>query len=128
MLWNPPNKKNISRSLQPKWKGPWVIKEIRNNTNCCLLNSHGEQKYVHLNQLKKISAQTIHQELPLNDKDESTEYNIELESISSDILELLDNDDVIPEANEREQHTLINQAHVDIDLANILPERTRSKR
>ena len=36
MLWNPPHRKGLSKSFQPKWQGPWVITKFIGTTNCRL--------------------------------------------------------------------------------------------
>ena len=54
MLWWPYFKKGVSRSLQPKWKGPFTVQALIGETNCTITSSDGTVKHVHLNQLKPV--------------------------------------------------------------------------
>ena len=54
MLWWPYFKKGISRAFQPKWKGPFLVKELNGDTNCTIVMEDGSDKHVHLNQLKPV--------------------------------------------------------------------------
>ena len=42
MMWDPPNRKGVSRTFQAKWNGPWTISRIIGTTNCRLENENAE--------------------------------------------------------------------------------------
>ena len=54
MLWWPYFEKDIPRSFQPKWKGPWTVMKLYDKTNCTIQDDSGKIINVHLNQLKPI--------------------------------------------------------------------------
>ena len=56
MIWDPPQRKGLSRAFQPKWNGPWRITRFIGGTNCRLENECNGEKYVHLNLLKTVKA------------------------------------------------------------------------
>ena len=56
MLWWPYRKKGIPRSFQPKWKGPFKVSAMIDDTNCTLVMDDGSMKHVHLNQLKPVEV------------------------------------------------------------------------
>ena len=61
MLWNPPQKKGISRCFQPKWSGPWTITHLVGDLNCKLINQCGKvSPTVHVNQLKYLPPRSAH--------------------------------------------------------------------
>ena len=117
MLWWPYFKKNIPRSFQPKWKGPWLVTRLYDKTNCTISNDSGETKHVHLNQLKLIESRYIKNGdiKYINSNDKS-----EIEYTSFDDLYT----DVNPEndfTNEPMQNELINYGWCNVDESNILP-------
>ena len=59
MLWWPYYKKGVPRSFQPKWRGPYVIKDLIGNTNCSIIMKDGSIKHVHLNQLKPATLRQV---------------------------------------------------------------------
>ena len=44
----------LSRCLQPNWRGPWTILKFLSTSNCRIRNEKGEEKNIHINQLKPI--------------------------------------------------------------------------
>ena len=66
MLWWPYFKKGVSRSLQPKWKGPFLVEKLIDDTNCTLVLENGTLKHVHLNQVKPVEQRTVDITLPHN--------------------------------------------------------------
>ncbi len=56
MLWWPYTVKGISRAFQPKWKGPYRITRLIGDTNCSIVMGDGNNKNVHLNQLKPVDV------------------------------------------------------------------------
>ena len=73
MLWWPYFKKGVPRSFQPKWRGPFTIKDLIGTTNCSITMKDGSIKHVHLNQLKPVQQrQVAGQSLPKPDRDSNT--------------------------------------------------------
>ena len=61
MLWNPPQKKGISRCFQPKWSGPWTITHLIGDVICKLIDLSGKvSPTVHVNQLKYVPPRSVH--------------------------------------------------------------------
>ena len=61
MLWNPPQKKGVSRCFQPKWSGPWTITHLIGDVNCKLIDLGGKvSPTVHVNQLKYVPPRSVH--------------------------------------------------------------------
>ena len=86
MLWWPYFKKGLSRSLQPKWKGPFLVKKVIGETNCTLTLDDGTEKHVHLNQLKPVERRRI-----LNSHTQSTpQAPAKGVSVDSPVVELHD--------------------------------------
>ena len=129
MIWDPPQRKKVSRSFQPKWSGPWKITRLIGNTNCRLENENGGDKYVHLNTLKKVKAR-----LPqYGDGETSVPHPVELQTrsegdslIDPNIFECeITVDDDNQYENELQPRHPIDHAYVDIDQSNILEGRLR---
>lgn len=59
MLRWPYFRKGVPRSFQPKWKGPYVIKDLIGSTNCTIRSNNGSEKHVHLNQLKLVTPRKV---------------------------------------------------------------------
>ena len=122
MLWWPYSVKGIPRSFQPKWKGPWSITKLIDDTNCVVQNEYGETKNVHLNQLKLIAPRHLPSEL-------SPSNNLYEEKLYIDFEELIaDADDNVENVLDAGPNEMINAAWCDINENNILPNRTRNSR
>ena len=129
MLWWPYFEKNIPRSFQPKWKGPWVVTRLIEKTNCTIENDSGETKNVHMNQLKPIVSRNYQTEYPLTSKEKLC---ISFDEFCSDNDNINNNDENINDTNEGNDEfardELINFGWCNLDEFNILPHRTRNSR
>ena len=119
MLWWPYFTKNIPRSFQPKWKGPWTVITLYDRTNCTIQNELGETKNVHLNQLKPVERRNCYPNFnnPTCTSEEARSY------VSFDDFTANDNREV---ADHDQHNNIINHAWCNIDESNILPQRTRN--
>ena len=133
MIWDPPNQKGVSRSFQPKWSGVWRITRIIGDTNCRLENDCGNEKFVHLNIVKKVQARKP----DLIDHDDG-QANAAPPSVvlqpSSRVTEYVDPaifepyDGGVDGQEEEEEYVPahpIDNAYVDIDESNIMEQRLR---
>ena len=120
MLWWPYFMKDVPRSFQPRWKGPWTVIALYDETNCTIENEVGETKHVHLNQLKPVERRRIvsypnSNNIPDIHKDQRT-------YVSFDQLV----DDNSDNENNIGSENIINHAWCNVDESNILPSRTRN--
>ena len=131
MLWNPYFKRGISKSLQPRWTGPWTIVRFTSNTNC-LIRRGDVEKYVHVNQLKHAVVRK--QELlptkpPIVIHTEKSKPPLTTEMshfpFDDDHNDENDLEDNLPRRNQDIPRVTINRAWVEVDPANVLPHRTR---
>ena len=125
MLWDPPHRKGLSKSFQPKWKGPWTIIKLIGNTNCQIQNEKGDNKYVHLNQLKKTERRKPFYNRNSKFSPNENAFKVR-EEVDSSIFE-------IPNRPNEEyvQYTPrhpIDNAYVDVDESNIVENRLRTRR
>ena len=127
MLWWPYFKKNIPRSFQTRWKGPWVVTRLYDKTNCAIRNDLGELKYVHLNQLKPIESRNIYC------AKSNTVYEDKKSYISFDDLydedihpDNSDSDNSDSDNSDEQGNELVNHVWCYINESNILPHRTRN--
>ena len=128
MLWWPYFKKGISRAFQPKWKGPFLVKELNGDTNCTIVMEDGSDKHVHLNQLKPVQQRHA-TAAEAQDVDEPVDLRREFcdaldvlcedeeESDYESAVEHLEDDDVEDEEDDR---------WCGVDEGNIILPRTRS--
>ncbi len=137
MLWKPTPKTGISRCWQPKWSGPWKIVRLVGDVNCQLMNTANKlSPVVHVNQLKYIPKRANHLNEPLNTpQDVSTHRTIPQPcDVFSDLSDAIDhqeqrNDFVQEEGEGRPEyanHPIINENWCQLNVSNILPQRTRS--
>ena len=130
MIWDPPQRKGISRSFQPKWSGPWTISRFIGSTNCRLENDKGKEKFVHLNILKKVEARSLQHDdrvqptivPPLFQpppRGEALVDPIIFESVDRE------DDDEEEDDDDYQPRYPIDAAYVDIDESNILERRLR---
>ena len=125
MLWWPYFRKGVPRSFQPKWRGPYVIKELIGSTNCSLTMKDGSIKHVHLNQLKPVQQRhVIGKPLPKPDCDANAH-------LTCDILDelLVDNEESDYESAVEfmdEGEGLGEDLWCGLDQGNVIGPRTRS--
>ena len=145
MIWTPYTKKGLSACFQPKWTGPWIVYSFTGPSNCKLLNKKGEYKNVHINQLKSVEQRDDRSLVSKDQLTPSNSTNIpEIHESTDDILaepfdifedtvaDHIPNIPNFPEPNipiAPEIHAIppdiINEAWVDINASNIIPQRTR---
>ena len=130
MLWWPYYEKNIPRSFQPKWKGPWVVIKLIDYTNCTIQDDSGKTKNVHLNQLKPIVIRNAHNTYPpiLYEENRSCvsfdDFHDDVENVD---LENVNDGNINYDINNAEQHEpVVNYSWCNIDESNIIPHRTRN--
>ena len=146
MLWNPPQKRGISRCFQPKWSGPWTITHLIGDLNCKLVDASGKASpTIHVNQLKYIPPRSIHllnkatDPLPAKEPPKKKVCDIFADLTNTKTTNLIDDRVHVEGArgggntgdlNHREQpednNNMINRNWCRVDIANILPNRTRS--
>ena len=123
MLWSPYFKKNIPRSFQPRWKGPWVVTRLYDKTNGAIQNDLGELKYVHLSKpIKPIGSRNIYcakSNIVHEDKKLYTSFD---DFCGEDIHS--DNSD--SNHSDEQGNEIVNHGWCNIDESNILPQRTRN--
>ena len=134
MIWDPPQKKGLSRAFQPKWNGPWKIIRFIGSTNCCIENERGLVKYLHLNLLKKVQArnpfynESVEQTSVSGLSTNYTETVNEVELVDPDIFEsvseMVEDEQDSPEEDHIPRY-LIDNAYVDISDSNIIERRLR---
>ena len=150
MLWKPYKRSGLSKCFQSNWNGPWVIERFTNNANsnckirCCLTE---KTMNVHVNQLKIIDNSEERQ-LPVlratspnetvvvsqPESGENDHYLIEFDEENDDIpQQVVNNQNIQEEAVDnfpvveagRGHGDRIDNAWVNLDAGNIIPQRTR---
>ena len=128
MLWWPYFKKGTPRSFQPKWKGPYMVKELIGSTNCKIVLTNGSYKNVHLNQLKPIVHRDIGLQVNTRGKKKKS---IVSEPVNELFMDLYDdnnrneNEDLV-RLPENEINYALNDRWCGLDEANILGPSSRS--
>ena len=121
---DPPHQKGISCCFQPRWQGPWVITDIIGSTNCRIMDSKGNVKTVHFNQLKKVCicynnlGYYIDHSVSDGVMPESTK--VDLDEIKTDCVPATKND------AQNVNDPIMDRLYLEINEANVLPGRTRS--
>ena len=124
MLWDPPHQKGISHCFQPRWQGPWVITDIIGSMNCRIMDSKGNVKTDHFNQLKKVRIRYNGLGYYLDHlvsggvMPESTK--VDLDEIETDCVPATEND------AQNVNDPIMDGPYLEINEANVLPGRTRS--
>ncbi len=124
MLWWPYYKKGIPRSFQPKWKGPYQIKDLIDDTNCTLIMEDGSSKHVHLNQVKPVEVRNGQStsnhtlESPSTDDNDISHLFLDLLDDEQSEYETADEDLAIEDGN--------NDEWCGLNRDNIVGSRTRS--
>ena len=127
MLWWPYRKKGIPHAFQPKWKGPYKVSALIDDTNCTLEMDDGSLKHVHLNQLKPVQIR--------NERSTSNHIPESAASNDGDMAQLFDNlceDEVDGEPSEYEtadedsEDDENDDAWCGLNRNNIVESRTRS--
>ena len=140
MLWDPYFNAKLSRCFQRKWTGPFIIETFTGDTNCKIINSSGQYKFVHVNQLKRIEPRkhdlnvksdfTVKPSKSLVAKRQIQENNVDSRFILFDSDSEADVEAAVPigivEEAIRHPRAVIEQHWVAIDPNNIIPSRTRS--
>ena len=133
MLWDPYYRKGVSRSFQAKWQGPWIIMKLIGAMNCLIKNENGDEKNVHLNQLKKIEKRNssfdpgTHSNLKISDEIKRSESN---EEIDPSIFETIPDMCIEPQIEEqiqREPRINIDNAYVDLNASNIIENMLQNR-
>ena len=135
MLWDPPHRKGVSRAFQPMWNAPWTIVRLIESTNCELRNQAGGSKYVHLNQLKRVSIRdaTFHRDPSLDqgsaqDQRYSCDLEPQQECVDPSIFDCFPIPQQEPRLPDHVPRFPIDHAYVDVDNSNILGNRLRIRR
>ena len=122
MLWWPYFKKGVSRALQPKWKGPFLVEKLIDSTNCTLVLKDGTLKHVHLNQVKPVEQRAIEITHPHTTPTLSTDSSSSLAEVFEDLC-----------AEEESEYESANESFADdddqwcgISADNVIESRTRS--
>ena len=122
MLWWPYFKKGVSRALQPKWKGPFLVEKLIDATNCTLVLEDGTLKHVHLNQVKPVEQRAVEITHPNTTPKLSTDSSNSLAEVFEDLC-----------AEEESEYESANESFVSdddqwcgISADNIIESRTRS--
>ena len=126
MLWWPYRKKGVPRAFQPKWKGPYKVSALIDDTNCTLEMDDGSLKHVHLNQLKPVQAR--------NECSTSNHIPVSTVSNGSDMAQLfvdlcedeVDEPSEYETADEDSADSENDDAWCGLNRNNIVESRTRS--
>jgi hypothetical protein len=130
MLWWPYYKKGVPRSFQPKWKGPYEVTKMIDDTNCTIVVDDGSLKHVHLNQLKPVEVRYDH--LTSNHIPALTDtIDNDMSQVFMDLCETedVDNDDAPSEygtPDEDSSDVEENDNWCGLNRNNIVGSRTRS--
>ena len=120
MLWWPYTTKGKSRVFQPKWKGPYKIVRLIDETNCTIILENGTLKNVHLNQVKPVQVRNNLR----NDRDVQGNVQSSAEDVGP-LFDDLSNDNV--EIDDHIQNEDVeNDQWCGLDIRNVLNSRTRS--
>ena len=122
MLWWPYFKKGVSRSLQPKWKGPFLVEKLIDDTNCTLVLENGTLKHVHLNQVKPVEQRTVDITLPHNTVTPPNEANSSVAEVFENLC--AEEESEYESANDSFESDDDHWCGVSVD--NIVETRTRS--
>ena len=135
MLWWPYYRKGTPRSFQPRWKGPYQIKDVIDDTNCTLIMEDGSLKHVHQNQVKPVQLRNrqsvpLHMlESPSSDNDVSHLFFDTVDNEQSE-YETADEDFVVDHNNDDDEDLVIDGNNDDhwcgLNIDNVVGSRTRS--
>ena len=145
MLWKPYKKIGISRCFQPNWDGPWVIESFSSDTYCRIVRKDSSETInnVHVNQLKSTTSRdnnlpyinTQLDDTVIDTSDIHDHYLEDFEDDDDNVVQnyrqpnLIDNR-LVNDVNggnviQNEQPNVIDNTWVNLDVNNILPNRTR---
>ena len=137
MLWKPYKRNGLSRCFQPNWDGPWKVDSFTGHYNVKIMRCDNETllKNVHINQLKPITirlmAEPKEHSYHINDTNDFNHYLEDLyeEEETHELYTNIDeNVEVVNENvvnNELIQQDIINSGWSNINVDNVLPQRTR---
>ena len=137
MLWKPYKRNGLSRCFQPNWDGPWKVDSFIGHYNVKIMRCDNETllKNVHINQLKPITirlmAEPKEHSYHINDTNDFNHYLEDLyeEEETHELYNNIDeNVEVVNENvvnNELIQQDIINAGWSNINVDNVLPQRTR---